>query len=77
MIIKQEIALEEFDGWCGARETIDTVYNAGMIDELEAFFESEYPEGITETELNDILRFESDWVFEMLGIEEEEDEDED
>jgi hypothetical protein len=36
-----------------------------------------YPDGIDETSLNDILRFEEDWVFEMLGISDEEEEKED
>ena len=32
-----------------------------------------YPEGIDETKLNDILWFEEDWIFESLGITDEED----
>ena len=31
-----------------------------------------YPEGVTETELNDILWFEDEWIFDTLGIETEE-----
>ena len=33
-----------------------------LIDEL-------YPDGLTDTQLNDLLWFEEDWLFEMLGIE--------
>ena len=35
-----------------------------------------HPDGLSETTLNDILWFESDWIFETLGITEEEEEDE-
>ena len=40
-----------------------------MIEEL-------YPNGIDGTELNDLLWFESDWIYETLGISEEEEEEE-
>ena len=35
-----------------------------------------YPDGIDETQLNDILWFDSELVYEMLGISEEEEEEE-
>ena len=38
-----------------------------LIDEL-------YPEGLTDTELNDLLWFDADWILENLGIKEEEEE---
>ena len=44
--------------------------------ELEAILEDAYPDGMDETELNDLLWFESETVFEWLGIGDEEDEDE-
>lgn len=39
-----------------------------MIEEL-------YPDGIGRTELNDIMWFDSDWIFETLSISEEEEEE--
>lgn len=36
-----------------------------------------YPEGMTETQMNDLLWFEEDWIFEQLGISDEDEEDED
>lgn len=35
---------------------------------LEQILEEIYPEGMTETELNDLLWFESDMIYEWLGI---------
>ena len=36
-------------------------------DTLESYFETEYPDGINLTELNDIMRFEDDLIAELLG----------
>ena len=45
-------------------------------DQLEAILEDLYPDGIDETDLNDLLWFDADTVYEWLGIEDEEEEDE-
>ena len=34
-----------------------------------------YPDGLTETQLNDLLWFEEDWIFETLGISKEDEEE--
>lgn len=44
-----------------------------LMDLLEEVFNSEVP---TLTEVNDLLRFDSDWVLETLGIDTDSDEDE-
>ena len=49
---------------------------ADKVDEFENLIEELYPNGIEETQLNDILWFESDWILESLGLSEEEEEDE-
>lgn len=48
---------------------------AGKLDELESLLETSYPEGLTITELNDILWFEGEEVLKDLGIAEEDEED--
>ena len=68
MIIHKEIALEDFEGWCGAEDTISRVYNAGKIRDLEAILEDMYPDGIDATDLNDILRFESETIYGWLDM---------
>lgn len=65
----------EYEPWSGAVETFQKIKDADKVDELDAIIEDTYPEGLTVTELNDILWFDSDWVFEMLGMTEEEDEE--
>lgn len=68
MKITYELDLNSFEAWSGGEDTLNRVINEGKVDELEAVLEECYPEGMDETSLNDILRFESDWVFEMCEI---------
>ena len=76
MRIYSETSLENFEAWSGAIDTLDRVREAGKCYELEAILEDLYPDGMSETELNDLLWFEPETVFEWLGIEEEEEEEE-
>ena len=75
MKIYSETSLENFEAWSGAVDTLDRVREAGKCDELESILEELDPEGMSETELNDLLWFEPETVFEWLGIEEEEEEE--
>ena len=75
----------EFPGsyrpWSGAVDTWEYIEENDAMDALENFIDECYPDGIGETELNDLLWFDSDYVYEALGLrnpdaEDEEDEDE-
>ena len=77
MKITKEISFSQFEPWSGAVGTYNLIVEAGKEDELEAILEDLYPDGISDTQLNDLLWFESEWLLESLGIAEEEDEDED
>ena len=70
MIIKTNTNLEDFNAWAGAVETKKIILDAGLEGEFEEIIEEIYPEGISDTKLNDILWFDRDWVLEILGIEE-------
>lgn len=72
MLIKTEKNLRGFEAWSGAIETKKIILDAGLEEEFEMLIDECYPEGLTDTELNDILWFDSDWVLDMLGIEVEE-----
>ena len=74
MIIKTETNLRNFKAWSGAIETKKIILDAGLEEEFEGLIDECYPEGLTDTELNDILWFDSDWILESLGIKEEEEE---
>lgn len=68
MKIYSDISLESFGAWSGAVNTLDRIRNAGKCDVLEAILDEVYPDGLSETALNDILWFEPDWCYEMCGI---------
>jgi len=68
MTIKSDISLENFGAWSGGKSTLDRIINEGKCGELESMLEDLYPDGMTDTELNDLLWFDSDTVFEWLGI---------
>lgn len=63
-----ELDLENFEAWSGAEDTLDRIRNEGKVGTLEAILEDLYPDGIDETQLNDLLRFDDEQVFEWLGI---------
>ena len=72
MIIKTETNLRNFETWSGATETKKIILDLGLEEEFEGLIEELYPNGLSDTELNDILWFDADWILENLGIKEEE-----
>ena len=72
----ENTTLINFDAWSGAVDTKERIIQEGKADEFDNLIEELYPDGLSETQLNDILWFEEDWIFEMLGISDEEEEDE-
>lgn len=63
--------LGDYKPWSGAVNTWDKIEEVGKLDELESMLEDMYPDGIGMTELNDLLWFEPETVFEWLGLDEE------
>ena len=72
MTITYELDLNSFQAWSGAKDTLDRVQREGKCAELENILEELYPDGMTETQLNDLLWFDSESVYEWLGIRSEE-----
>jgi hypothetical protein len=58
--------------WSGAVDTLNCIIINNKENELMDLLEKEFPEGASETEVNDFLWFADDYIFEYLGIEEEE-----
>ena len=71
MKIISETSLANFEYWSGAADTANRSWEekgeAGF-HQLEAILEDMYPDGIDETELNDLLWFDAETVYEWLGI---------
>lgn len=72
MTITYELDLSSFKAWSGAKDTLDRIQREGKCAELENILEELYPDGMTETQLNDLLWFDSESVYEWLGIRSEE-----
>lgn len=60
-------SLREFQFWSGAKETAKKL-TAEQLDQIESILEDCYPDGITDTQINDIFWFDQDWIAEQLGF---------
>lgn len=67
-IYKEISSYSDFEFWSGARDTAEEL-TADEIEEVFTILEDVYPEGMTETELNDFFWFERDTIAEWLGYE--------
>lgn len=56
------------NAWNGAVDTLDIISNEGKGNDLMEFLDTVYPGGVDEIELNDFLAFEDDYIFNELGI---------
>lgn len=71
MKITHEVnSLYEFDAWSGAEYTKEKLLARKIDEEFMQYAEEIFPDGCTDTELNDLLWFESDMIFEHFGLDE-------
>lgn len=75
MKIYSETSLAYFNFWSGAKANAE-IFTYEQLEQIEAELEGLYPDGMSETELNDIFWFDIDWLKEIAGVEEEEEEEE-
>lgn len=69
MKIYREQSLASFDFWSGAMDTAQHIWEAWGEDgweQLETIIGEQYPDGIDETELNDLFWFEPETIYEWL-----------
>ncbi len=76
MKITSETSLRNFEFWSGAKDNASEL-SADQLDQVEAILEDVYPDGISETELNDFFWFDFDQVKRWLGIDDDSEEEED
>lgn len=62
-----EESLSQFNFWSGAKDTAEHLTEE-QFDQIESVLEDCYPDGITDTQINDIFWFEEDWIAECLGF---------
>ena len=66
MKIYSEKSLKNFDFWSGAKDTVKYL-TEDEINLIETILEDSFPEGMSETEINDFFWFEDDTIAEWLG----------
>ena len=66
MKIYTEKSLSDFEFWSGAKDTVKYL-TTDELEQMEEILEECYPDGMEETQINDIFWFEDDWIAEMLG----------
>lgn len=69
MTIHSETALRNFGFWSGAKDRADML-TSSQLDAIETELEQIYPDGMTETELNDLFWFDFDFVCSLIGTSE-------
>ena len=70
MRVISEMRLRDFEFWGGAKDFAAKL-TSGELDAVEFEFEDEYPEGMTETDINDTFWFSRDSICALLGETEE------
>lgn len=70
MRITSELSLTNFDFWAGAK---DHEFTYSELKDLESMLDDIYPNGCTETDINDLFWFEEEFLCELLGIDFNED----
>lgn len=71
MKIYKEENLRNFEFWSGAKDNANELTSA-QLDEVENILEDMYPDGMSETEINDFFWFDFDTIKEWLSITNEE-----
>lgn len=69
----REFSVDSFPWWSGAKDTVEDVRRAGLMDELQghiemAFADDEEPP--TDTQVNDYVWFERASIYQALGLDE-------
>ena len=70
-----ETSIRNFDAWSGAKETQELILEHGKEKVFDYLMEELYPDGLSETQLNDILWHDSEWVLDSLNIRLDEEEE--
>lgn len=69
-----KIITDKYTPWAGAISTYNTIIENDCEVDFDTMIEELFPDGIEETKLNDLLWFDPEFIFEVLGIEIEDEE---
>lgn len=65
MKITSQTSLKDFNFWSGAKQHSFTY---SELQEIENNLEGIYPEGMEETQINDLFWFEEEFLCELIGL---------
>ena len=71
MKITSETSISNFEFWSGAKSNAEEL-SLSQFEQIEFILEDLYPDGISDTTLNDLFWFEFETIKEWLGISDEE-----
>ena len=66
MELTHEVALRDFNFWSGAEQRARHL-TWEQLDQIESELECLYPNGMTDTQVNDLFWFEEDFIAQCLG----------
>lgn len=66
MKVYTETSLTNFEFWSGAKDTVKYL-TYDELEQIESILEDAYPDGMSDTEINDLFWFEEDLIAEWLG----------
>lgn len=66
MKIYSEKSLKDFEFWSGAKDRAEHLTDSEF-DTIESQLEELYPDGMSETEINDMFWFDFETIAEMIG----------
>lgn len=75
-VFNDNLDFRNFKAWSGAVDVQNRIIEEGKEEAFERLIDELYPDGIDETHLNDLLWFDTEWVYEQLGIKDEDEEEE-
>ena len=67
-MLYKEVSIHDFEPWDGAVNTYERLERNNKLNDLEWLLPELFNGDIEETELNDLLWFEPDTVYEMVGL---------
>lgn len=71
-MLYKEISIYDFEPWSGAVNTYERLEREGKLDELDSLLPDMFSkDDVEETELNDLLWFEPNTVYELVGLQTE------
>jgi hypothetical protein len=64
-----EFNVESFQFWSGAKDVIEVIRKNQKLGELQELIETQFEESTpTKTQINDMVWFDADIIYEQLGI---------